>query len=112
MVGPQAPTNSASWLVFPASNRVCPTDLTRPVTSLKRAWEGVRQKAGIECRLHDLRHSFCTKMREAGIAHSAVLDIISHVSTAILRRYAPIRRNARHEPISAVRRERFPLQSP
>jgi hypothetical protein len=56
------------WYVFPASNRIRPTDPTRIVTSLKRAWEGVRLKAGVECRLHDLRDSFCTKLAEPGNA--------------------------------------------
>jgi integrase len=45
-----------NWFVFPASNRIRPTDPRSPVTSLKRDWEGVRAKAGVHCRLHDLRH--------------------------------------------------------
>jgi hypothetical protein len=44
------------WYVFPLSNRTRPVDPTRPVTSLKTAWETVRTAAGVQCRLHDLRH--------------------------------------------------------
>jgi integrase len=55
-LGPLQP----EWHVFPASNRIRPIDPLKPVTSLKRAWEGLRNKSGVQCRLHDLRHSFCT----------------------------------------------------
>lgn len=33
------------WYVFPLSNRTRPVDPTRPVTSLKTAWETVRDNA-------------------------------------------------------------------
>jgi integrase len=35
---------------------------TAPVTTMKTAWEAVRRAAKVDCRLHDLRHSFCTKL--------------------------------------------------
>ena len=39
------------WYVFPMSNRIRPVDPLQPVTSLKRAWESVREKAKVDCRL-------------------------------------------------------------
>jgi len=64
--------------VFPRSNRRAPTDPTLPVGSLKKAWESVRKTAGVKCRLHDLRHSFCTKLAEAGVPESTMLDMMGH----------------------------------
>lgn len=90
------------WHVFPASNRIRPTNPSEPVTSLKRAWESVREKSGITCRLHDFRHSFCTRMAEASVAESTMLDIMGHVSSAMLRRYSHIRSQARRDAITAV----------
>ncbi len=92
------------WYVFPFSRRIRPVDPTRPVTSLKRAWEGIRTKAKVDCRLHDLRHSFCTKLAEAGVPEQAMLDMMGHVSAAMLRRYSHIRAKARREAIAALER--------
>jgi integrase len=97
-LGPLQP----EWYVFPLSNRTRPVDATRPVTSLKTAWETVKTDAGVTCRLHDLRHSFCTKLAEAGVPESTMLDMMGHVSAAMLRRYSHIRAKARREAIDAL----------
>jgi integrase len=97
-LGPLQP----EWYVFPLSNRTRPVDATRPVTSLKTAWETVKTGAGVVCRLHDLRHSFCTKLAEAGVPESTMLDMMGHVSAAMLRRYSHIRAKARREAIDAL----------
>lgn len=97
-LGPVQP----DWYVFPRSNRTKPEDPTRPAISLKGAWESVRTTAKVSCRLHDLRHSFCTKMAEAGVPESTMLDMMGHVSAAMLKRYSHIRAQARREAISAL----------
>ncbi len=90
------------WFVFPLSNRLTFKDPTRPVTSMKSAWETTRTAANVNCRLHDLRHSFCTKLAEAEVPESTMLDIMGHVSTAMLRRYSHIRAQARRDAIDAL----------
>ena len=90
----------ADWYVFPRSRRGTPIDPTQPIGSLNKAWESVRKAAGVQCRLHDLRHSFCTKLAEAGVPESTMLDIMGHVSTAMLRRYSHIRAQARREAMT------------
>lgn len=97
-LGPLQP----DWYVFPLSNRTRPVDATRPVTSLKTAWETVKADAGVDCRLHDLRHSFCTKLAEAGVPEATMLDMMGHVSAAMLRRYSHIRAKARREAMTAL----------
>lgn len=97
-LGPLQP----NWYVFPLSNRTRPVDATEPVTSLKTAWQTVKADAGVECRLHDLRHSFCTKLAEAGVPESTMLDMMGHVSGAMLRRYSHIRAKARREAIASL----------
>ena len=92
------------WYVFPASNRRRPVDPGRPVGSLKRAWEAVGRAAGVNCRLHDLRHTFCTKLAEAGIPEQVMLDMVGHVSQAMLKRYPHIRLEASRRAIEALER--------
>jgi integrase len=90
------------WYVFPLSNRTKPVDPMQPVTSLKTAWETVKAKANVECRLHDLRHSFCTKLAENGTPESTMLDMMGHVSASMLRRYSHIRAKSRRDAIDAL----------
>jgi integrase len=90
------------WYVFPACDRTRAVDPSRPITSFKRAWDGVRNKAGVRCRLHDLRHTLCTKLAEAGVAEAVMLDIMGHVSPVMLKRYSHIRKRARQEAMQAV----------
>jgi len=90
------------WYVFPFSNTKKPVDPSRPVTSLKTAWETIKTGTGVKCRLHDLRHTFCTKLGEADTPESTMLDMMGHVSAAMLRRYSHIRAKARREAIAAV----------
>ena len=101
--------------VFPLSNRLAMVDPTKPVTTLKTAWESVREATKVDCRLHDLRHSFCTKLAEAGVPESTMLDMMGHVSPAMLRRYSHIRAKARREAIAALEGGRsfgVPKESP
>jgi integrase len=66
MVCRSARAGRAGLVRFPFCRRIKPVDASKPDTSLMVAWDGVRIKAGVDCRLHDLRHSFCTKLAEAG----------------------------------------------
>jgi len=102
------------WYVFPKMNRTRPVDATKPVTSLKTAWNSVRETAGVQCRLHDLRHTFCTKLGEAGVPEQTMLDMMGHASTTMLRRYSHIRAKARREAIDALeaRHSGVPTKSP
>jgi integrase len=104
-VGPIRP----DWYVFPLMNRLAIRNPSKPVTSLKTAWESVRTAAGVDCRLHDLRHTFCTKLAEAGVPESTMLDIMGHVSAAMLRRYSHIRVQARRDAMDAIEMRQFPI---
>ena len=79
-----------------------PTDPTRPTTTLKTAWASLREKAKVDCRLHDLRHTAATKMAEAGIPESTMLSLMGHMSRAMLERYSHIRLQAKRAAVDAL----------
>lgn len=79
-----------------------PSDPTRPITTLKHAWESVRVEAGIACRWHDLRHSFCTRLAEKGVPESTMLALMGHMSRAMLERYSHIRMAAKREAVQGL----------
>jgi integrase len=59
-------------------------DVTRPLRTWKYAWRDARKRAGVECRWHDLRHTGCTRLLDAGVPHPVVAEIMDwSTSTAI-----------------------------
>jgi integrase len=60
------------WFMFPGRDGK-PTDghqraldPARPIGDITTAWDGLRERSGVHCRLHDLHHTAATKMAEAG----------------------------------------------
>ena len=79
-----------------------PCDPTRPITDVTGAWDALRKRADVKCRLHDLRHTAATKMPEAGVPESTMLALIGHMSRAMLERYSHIRMAAKREAVEAL----------
>ena len=79
-----------------------PTNPDRPVTDISSGWDLVRSHAGVSCRLHDLRHTFCTRLAEAGVPESTMLALMGHMSRAMLERYSHIRMAAKREAVAAI----------
>ena len=80
-----------------------PSDPTRHITDLKHGWTELRKRACVCCRLHDLRHTYATKLAENGVAESTMLALLGHMSRAMLERYSHIRMAAKREAAAGVR---------
>jgi hypothetical protein len=81
------------------------TDPCKPIGELKEAWEAAKKRAGVTCRFHDLRHTGCTRMLEAGVPFSVVSEIMGwSASTAVrmAKRYGHIGQTARREAIKKL----------
>ncbi|MBV8892883.1 MAG: tyrosine-type recombinase/integrase [Acidobacteria bacterium] len=46
------------------------------VCDWKEGWAAAKKRAGVTCRFHDLRHTGCTRMLEAGVPFSIVSEIM------------------------------------
>ncbi len=79
-----------------------PTDPHRPVTDISSGWDLVRSLSGVSCRLHDLRHTFCTRLAEAGVPESTMLALMGHMSRAMLERYSHIRMSAKRDALASI----------
>jgi len=88
--------------VFPFGSPL-PVDPTRHVIDVKHGWETLREGAGILCRLHDLRHTFATRLAENGVSESTMLALMGHMSRAMLERYSHIRMAAKRDAVAGVR---------
>jgi integrase len=91
-----------NWYVFPAG-KPQPTDPTRPTTSFKTVWAGVKKDAGVTGRWHDNRHTFITDLAESGEASDETIrDIAGHVSKQMLKHYSHIRMEAKRRAVNAL----------
>lgn len=79
-----------------------PTDPMRQVTEVKHGWNTLRKAAGVSCRLHDLRHTFATRLAEKGVPESTMLALMGHMSRAMLERYSHIRMAAKREAVAGL----------
>ena len=59
--------------------------------------------ASVSCRLHDLRHTFATRLAENGVSESTMLALMGHMSRSMLERYSHIRMAAKIQAVAGVR---------
>ncbi len=60
----------------------------RPIMSIRTAFLKACSRGGIEnFRFHDLRHTFNTNMRKAGVDHSVIMKLTGHKTAAMFHRY-------------------------
>jgi integrase len=101
-------TVSPRWYVFPGrlggpvQGQKRLLDPTKAVTSLKTAWRNVRDRAGVEGRWHDARHTLITELAESGAGDQTIMDIAGHVSKQMLSRYSHIRMEAKRNALEAI----------
>jgi integrase len=94
---------------------VSSTDPATATTSIQEAWQLAKKRSDVRCRLHDLRHTACTRMLEAGIPLTVVGAILGWSgSTMVLmaKRYGHIGTQAKHDAVAVLDRPPKPaLQS-
>lgn len=60
----------------------------RPIKGIRTAFLKACVRAGIgDFRFHDLRHTFNTNMRKAGVPQSVIMKLTGHKSAAMFHRY-------------------------
>lgn len=68
---------------------VFPNPMTgKPYVELKKSFKQACSNAGVqELRFHDLRHTFATRLIEAGVDIITVRDLLGHFSVKVTQRY-------------------------
>src|ERR1700747_1041060 len=100
-----SPVRSASFSPLGPGKPPCDSDPTRPIGRWKEAWESAKNRAAISCRFHDLRHTGCTRMLEAGVPFSVVATIMGwspSTTVRMARRYGHIGQKALRQAVNAL----------
>lgn len=74
----------------------------KPIGSWKVAWTACREKAGVACRMHDLRHSFVSSLAQAQVADSTLMALTGHMSKRMLEHYSHVRNEAKRAAVSSL----------
>ena len=75
----------------------------KPYSDLKRAFGTACRLAGISgLRWHDLRHTFGTRLAEAGYAEATIADLMGHSDPSTTRRYTHATDRAKQAAVEAV----------
>jgi integrase len=109
------PGRELTHFVFPAERYgasgdgatvIYESDPKRPIGRWKEAWESAKTRAGVSCRFHDLRHTGCTRMLEAGVPFSVVATIMGwspSTTVRMSRRYGHIGQSAQRLAVNALK---------
>lgn len=79
-----------------------PTKPDRHATDISSGWDLIRKAAGVQCRLHDLRHTFATQLAENGVPESTMLALMGWMSRRMLEHYSHVRMKAKREAVAGV----------
>lgn len=76
----------------------------RPYTCIKRAFATACSEAKITgLRWHDLRHTFGTRLAEAGCSEATIAELMGHTDPKTTRRYTHATDKAKHAAVEATR---------
>jgi integrase len=77
-------------------------DSSKPLGSWKTAWASAKERAGVECRMHDLRHSLVSKLAEQGIPLPTIKAISGHTTAQMVDLYTHISPSAQRQALATL----------
>jgi integrase len=77
-------------------------DRTKAIGSWKRAWKTAKKQAGIECRIHDLRHHFISALAQTLATDATIKSLAGHVSHEMLEHYSHVRLEEKRRAVEAL----------
>ena len=78
-----------------------------PIGDVQRAWERARRVAGVTVRFHDLRHTACTRMLEAGTPLMVVGQLLGWTAgtvASMAKRYGHVGPKTLRDAVEALDR--------
>jgi integrase len=73
-----------------------------PIGSWKSAWQQAKKTAKVECRWHDLRHTFVSRVAAGGATDGTIQSIAGWMSPKMIERYSHVRNEAKRAAVSVL----------
>lgn len=96
----QLPSKGKSAYLFPSPVKAA-DGKDEPYVTITRAWYRIRKLAGVNVRIHDLRHSFASRLVCNGRSLYEVQQILGHSDPKVTMRYAHLSSKALQEAANA-----------
>jgi integrase len=77
-------------------------DPNKPLGAWKRAWSTAKKQAGVECRIHDLRHHFISALAQTQTPDATIQAISGHLSRKMLDHYSHVRLEAKRRAVATL----------
>jgi integrase len=77
-------------------------DPTKPIGPWKFSWDTARTESKVQCRWHDLRHTFVSRVAEGQAPDATIMALSGHLSKKMLERYSHVRNEAKRTAIAAL----------
>jgi integrase len=77
-------------------------DPGKPLGAWKRAWSTAKKQAGVECRIHDLRHHFISALAQTQTPDATIQAISGHLSRKMLEHYSHVRLDAKRRAVDSL----------
>jgi integrase len=87
-------------------------DPEKPIGSWKVAWCACRKTAKVNCRVHDLRHTFVSRLGELKVADATLTVLSGWMSRKMLERYSHTRNEAKHRAVELLISREIERDSP
>lgn len=83
-----------------------PEDVVFGIGDNKKWWEAALKEARIKnFRWHDLRHTFCSRLAQAGVSLKVIQEAAGHKTIAMSARYAHMDHTTLHNAMSILNRD-------
>lgn len=86
-----------------------PDDVVFGIADNKKWWEAALHEAKIkQFRWHDLRHTFCSRLAQAGVSLKVIQEAAGHKTIAMTARYAHMDQTTLQNAMAVLNREKVP----
>jgi integrase len=75
-----------------------------PIGSWKVAWTNAKQSAGVQCRWHDLRHTFVSRVAAGQVSEATIMALAGHLSVKMKEKYSHVRTESKRQAVLTLDR--------
>ncbi len=77
-------------------------DPETPIAGWKSSWTTCRRLSGVQCRWHDMRHTFISRLGENRVADQTLLALAGQLSRRVLERYSHARNESKRAAVKML----------